>query len=464
MPLYACFIDIYAYLVIRFSHKPSHKGCVVGIRVRHGSHLVEQFGTWYCHVQVPRDVREVIRKDDGTPRGAWKVCLHTRDKREAEIRKLSVLEKCENEIEMARKIKRGEGFKFAEWKDNLSKTYVESGEGGIAAIAVAQKLKSLGGRPEDPETQKVFGEVTKRISSTAEYIRAFLQDREYADDVDAQPVLMDWSKRFPYFEEISTDTLREWVLDMMQGRKGYTRQIARATAAKKVTYVKQYWEWCFASNHTRARNLAVHQEILPKAQSTKSLRKTENTSYRPYSIEQCWRLHQGAVEDGYRHLDDLILLAMYTGCRIGELCDLRVENVTDEYIKVTDAKTYSGDREIPIHGEIQQTVERLKQTSTDGFMFAELSDPNVFRKKGKRYKGISQKFGRLKSGMGFGSHYGFHSFRATFANRLENAGVNEVIAARLMGHRISTMTYGLYSGQADWHLIVEAMRKVTYPK
>ena len=79
----------------------------MGIRVRHGSHLVEQFGTWYCHVQVPRDVREVIRKDDGTPRGAWKVCLHTRDKREAEIRKLSVLEKCENEIEMARKIERG---------------------------------------------------------------------------------------------------------------------------------------------------------------------------------------------------------------------------------------------------------------------------------------------------------------------------------------------------------------------
>ena len=203
-------------------------------------------------------------------------------------------------------------------------------------------------------------------------MKAFLQDRKYADDVDAEPVLLDWSKRFAYFEEISTDTLREWVLDLMQGRNGYKRQIARNTAAKKITYVKQYWEWCFANNHTRARNLAVHQEILPKSQTTKSLRSAENRSYRPYSVEQCWRLHQAAVEDGYRYLDDLILLAMYTGCRIGELCDLRIDNVTDEYIRVTDAKTYSGDREIPIHREIQQAVERLKQTSTDGYLFSEI--------------------------------------------------------------------------------------------
>ena len=60
---------------------------------------------------------------------------------------------------------------------------------------------------------------------------------------------------------------------------------------------------------------------------------------------------------------------MYTGCRINELCSLELADVTDDRISLPGSKTDAGERDIPIHRDIQQVIERLKQTSTDGFLF-----------------------------------------------------------------------------------------------
>jgi hypothetical protein len=46
--------------------------------------------------------------------------------------------------------------------------------------------------------------------------------------------------------------------------------------------------------------------------------------------------------------------------------------------------------------------------------------------------------------------------------QLEEAGVSENIAARLIGHEMKTMTYGLYSGGADFSAKKLAIDKVTY--
>ena len=48
------------------------------------------------------------------------------------------------------------------------------------------------------------------------------------------------------------------------------------------------------------------------------------------------------------------------------------------------------------------------------------------------------------------------------ANQFENAGVEEKFAARIIGHKVESMTYGLYSGKIDWNNAVAAMAKVKY--
>ena len=94
-----------------------------------------------------------------------------------------------------------------------------------------------------------------------------------------------------------------------------------------------------------------------------------------------------------------------------------------------------------MHNEVSQVVERLKQSSTDGFL---LSGETTANATGKRSKGLSQRFSRHKQELGFGNKvYTFHSFRSTLAKRFESAGVEEIRAARIIGQKVKSMTYGI---------------------
>lgn len=58
----------------------------------------------------------------------------------------------------------------------------------------------------------------------------------------------------------------------------------------------------------------------------------------------------------------------YTGAKIEELCTIKVSDVMEDTIKINDSKTSAGIRSIPIHRHIRPVIERLKTTSTDGYL------------------------------------------------------------------------------------------------
>lgn len=62
---------------------------------------------------------------------------------------------------------------------------------------------------------------------------------------------------------------------------------------------------------------------------------------------------------------------------------------------------------------------------------------------GIRSDTLSKKFGRIKTKLGFGREYVFHSIRKTVATKLEQAGFQENIAADILGHEKPNITYGL---------------------
>lgn len=163
-------------------------------------------------------------------------------------------------------------------------------------------------------------------------------------------------------------------------------------------------------------------------------------------------------------LKDLIMLAMWTGCRIEELCSLKVDKVYEKapipYVEIEDAKTAAGWRQVPIHTSLQQHVEALKGESEDGYLMSGLS-PNKY---GDRSNAIGKRFGRLKTARGFGPEYVFHSIRKTCATLLEQAGVAENIAADILGHEKNTMSYGLYSGGSSMDQKAKAIEKLNYGK
>ena len=102
---------------------------------------------------------------------------------------------------------------------------------------------------------------------------------------------------------------------------------------------------------------------------------------------------------------------------------------------------------------------RLVKDTKDGYLLSRLT-PNKY---GDRSNAIGKRFGYLKVAMGFGPDHVYHSIRHTVATLFENAGVPENIAARIVGHDLYTMTYGVYAGVVDLEVMREALEKINYP-
>lgn len=158
-------------------------------------------------------------------------------------------------------------------------------------------------------------------------------------------------------------------------------------------------------------------------------------------------------------LSGLIQIGAYTGARIEEICALKTAKVEADRLHIEDAKTEAGWRTIPIHPHIADLVADLKAKSADGYLLSDLT----YNKYGDRSNAIGKQFGRLKTRLGYGPDYVFHSLRKGVASQLEAAGVPENVAARLLGHEFRTMTYGLYAGGLlPFEVLRDALGKIDW--
>lgn len=71
-------------------------------------------------------------------------------------------------------------------------------------------------------------------------------------------------------------------------------------------------------------------------------------------------------------------------------------------------------------------------------------------------------FQRLVKNSKTASDYVFHSFRKGVATQLETAHVPENVSARLLGHDLNTMSYGLYSGGVSYDVLSEAVERLCW--
>ena len=209
------------------------------------------------------------------------------------------------------------------------------------------------------------------------------------------------------------------------------------------------------------------RNILPKPKKTKS--SAVQSSYHPFTAEEYFMLVDATETTnrgrGDPELKDLIIVGAHTDCRLGELTHMKLDCVGDDWFQVEDSKTANGIRRIPIHKDIQQIIERLKQTSQDAeseYLFSGLSANNKYA---NRSNGVGKRFGNLKDDLGFkGRNYGYHSFRSTLSNPFESAGAAENFAARIIGHKVESMTYGLYSEDIPWVDKVKTMARIKYER
>lgn len=175
----------------------------------------------------------------------------------------------------------------------------------------------------------------------------------------------------------------------------------------------------------------------------------------------------------------VILIALYTGARLEEICQLHVDDFCiDEGIPCFDfnsrydkeVKNLQSNRLVPIHPfllddlNILGFVSMMKERG-ETRIFPELKHHNTTGQFGDR---ISRMFGRQRRRFGiFPKGKGkkdFHSIRHTVVTNLKHLGVPEPKVSQLVGHKTetTTITYTRYGKPYPTSMIYEVVKKISY--
>ena len=153
-----------------------------------------------------------------------------------------------------------------------------------------------------------------------------------------------------------------------------------------------------------------------------------------------------------------ILICLYSGIRIGELCSLKWNDIDFKkgiltvnktiqriYVKdkenniskiiITAPKTKNANREIPINKNFLEVLKQLKSSNNDYILTGtdKFIEPRTYRK----YFNKVLKETKIK-------HFNFHSLRHTFATNCISLGIDYKTVSELLGHANVNITLNLY--------------------
>ena len=415
------------------------------------TYLQKRRRRWYAVLEIPRDLRPVLGKS------RFVQSLQTDSYTVAGRRVLPVITGWKKEIAAARNEPVDDDAAY--WHRSLRNAKTEDERKTImdrieyAAWDIgATNVDKIGDPPSsDPEAQRFYARATGVLVPFMEHLDEWIStSRATAKTRDMQRSdVKRFAKDFQMVQDVERPDVRRWITALMNDDGLKPKTVQRILSA-----LRGYWRYLQSidvanEDHEPFSKLDVARQS--KLTGPRSARQ-------PFEPSEVVKLLEAATERGDNNLADLIRLGMWTGCRIEELCALKVEQVKDEYFSIRDAKTKAGWRDVPIHSELTQTMARLVEDNGDGHVLSGLTE----NKYGGRSNGIGKRFGHLKKEQGFGPQYVFHSIRKTVVTILENAGVPENVVADIVGHEKTTMTYGLYSGGVSLAVKRVGLAKLVY--
>lgn len=406
------------------------------------SHIEKCRNLYYATLKVP----EALRGTMG--RTKFKKSLGTADKRRAHVLAAPLVAMWGAEIRQAA----GEGG--AVHQEALRWRAALASEEGERAETVASLLVEKAHRIEAEEGEGAalhfadvaFGRRTPSSLHFASWTGTISTLAAKTQDQMKKDVQL-LTARFSTLEEATPTAVRKWV-DALADKGASASSIRRM-----VSFWRSYWRHLVTVDAVPDSSQPFGAVTIKRPPKAPELRRA------PFTPDNVVKLWEAAETGGDLILRDLVRLGAYTGARIEELCSLELKHIGAKSFRIVDAKTGAGIREVPIHSALVPLMQRLRESSTDGYLLAGLT----FNKYGDRSNAIGKRFGRLKESIGFGPAHVFHSLRKTLITMLEDLGVSENLAADIVGHEKPRITYGLYSGGASLATKAAALELMKYP-
>ncbi len=403
-------------------------------------------------VYVPSYLQEKAAKHFGSRGKRLKEIvrgLDTRDLKEANKRKLSVISQIESELarldrgnymERAREISKKLPAPIRNIEDAVDaeadKVYDKFG----GAEAKKFRLTALGKlTPTSLVLEQWLGEAFGVKPSTLNRYKTAVEDFiEWSDDVPVQRV--DRKLAGDYVTHVKTT---------VSGKTG--KPYAPKTQTFKVNTMSQLWRWCAqrgiidpeSISPWRGQASAAPGQRKRKAQSIKKLRAITKIEAQQWlaAVDQPRYKHRQAMHD-------LIILVWHTGSRANDICELVSEhiNVDDDHIywlTIVGGKTDSNDRVLPIVSpEAKAVIERRLTETVDGELFPELERAGEDNKK---YHNLQKTINRIRKQTFGNAPFDMHSFRRKFSTACEDAGLDPVQWSRMMGQSAPTLAAAIYN-------------------
>ena len=207
---------------------------------------------------------------------------------------------------------------------------------------------------------------------------------------------------------------------------------------------------------------AHRQKYISDIYSSIRLPKVKQKAVRILTQSEQKRLEKAIYESGNRY-DIGILLCLYTGIRIGELCALTWKNInlndavitidrTVQRVKSTDKnsrtkinfdtpKSHSSTRTIPIPRFLAEELKKYRRNN--GYI---LRDNGKFTDT----RNISRRFKQLLKAVDI-EDMNFHCLRHTFSTRALELGFDAKTLSEILGHSSVTTTLNLYAHSLPEH-------------
>ena len=215
---------------------------------------------------------------------------------------------------------------------------------------------------------------------------------------------------------------------------------------------------------------------------------------RPFEADEVKRLFscplfQGCKSKSRRHVSGdhiyrdakywLPILGYYTGCRLGELVQIAIEDVVvndiHPYLDINEkalvggstksVKSTAGLRKVPLHpdlielGFLDFAAKRAKQDKSNVRLFSEIP----FGVDGQASTEYSKIFGRLMDKVGLKDpQLVFHSWRHGMEDSLRDTGCQPYVIDRIIGHADATMG-GKYGKGVSLGVLANAVSSMALP-
>lgn len=406
--------------------------------------LINQNGIWHAELTIPKDVRIYFGKRK------FRKSMKTRDFKEAERKAQLHISGWKEHIALAR----GENLGIKEYRD-MYESASDEGKEALEEMFQDIVVDEYGGTHASQlsstqlkNSQEAYRLMTGKETNTNICLQEWLNQYSVKPKTKntGSSYVSQLVEQFPLISQITRKSVKAWYTHL-QEQEGFKAK----TIKSRNSYSRVYWRYLQDRGYVDENNNPFDNIQIKDANKDSGW-----VEFTPLELERIYE-HLQTISNKEPQLLNLFLLACYTGARIEELCSLKVEQVADDYLEIKDAKTKAGNRQVPIHSQIESLIKSMITDSNDGYL---ISGMKVRNKYNKRSDPIGKRFGRMKKELGFGKDKVFHSIRKSVATALENAGIAENIAADILGHEKKTMTYGIYSGGTSLSVKRQAIEKI----